>query len=117
MQLTVTEDGRIFVADWGDSQQVKIHSAEGVLQQRIGTAGPSSVPMTRRTSTILSAWLLIPGRLWVTEVNRLPKRVSVWNLDDATLERAFYGPTEYGGGGVLDPKDLISSTTPMPSVA
>ena len=107
MQLTVTEDGRIFVADWGDSQQVKIHSAEGVLQQRIGTAGPvASGPYDpTHINHPFGMALDSRGRLWVTEVNRLPKRVSVWNLDDATLEQAFYGPTEYGGGGVLDPKD------------
>ena len=44
------------------------------------------------------------GRLWVTEDDYLPKRVSIWN-GDGTLWKAFYGPAKYGGGGTLDPQD------------
>ena len=50
--------------------------------------------------------LTIDGRdhLWVAETDFQPKRVSVWTLD-GTLVKAFYGPSEYGGGGALDPQD------------
>ncbi len=44
------------------------------------------------------------GHLWVAETDFQPKRVSVWTLD-GRLVRAFYGPSEYGGGGRLDPVD------------
>ncbi len=44
------------------------------------------------------------GHLWVAETDFQPKRVSVWTLD-GRLVRAFYGPSEYGGGGKLDPVD------------
>ena len=44
------------------------------------------------------------GRLWVAENDFQPKRVSVWN-PDGSLDKAFYGPAEYGGGGVVDPLD------------
>lgn len=44
------------------------------------------------------------SRVWVTECANSPRRVSVWSAD-GELIRAFYGPTEYGGGGVLDPHD------------
>jgi hypothetical protein len=44
------------------------------------------------------------GRLWVAEDWRVPKRVSVWT-PDGELVRAMYGPTWYGGGGSLDPRD------------
>ena len=88
MQLTVAEDGRIFVADWGDSQQVKIHSRKASSNSGSARQVPlPPVPTTRRTSTILSAWLSIPGETLGSRRHRLPKRVSVWNLDDATLER------------------------------
>ncbi len=42
--------------------------------------------------------------LWVAETDFQPKRVSVWTLD-GNLVNAFYGPSEYGGGGKLDPVD------------
>ncbi len=44
------------------------------------------------------------GRVWVAECDNYPRRVSVWTAN-GKLVRAFYGPTEYGGGGVLDPQD------------
>ena len=43
-----------------------------------------------------------PDRLWVAENFNYPRRVSVWTAA-GELARTFYGPTEYGGGGVLDP--------------
>jgi hypothetical protein len=64
-------------------------------------AGPYDEQQMRRPSgmTIDSR-----GRLWVAECSEQPKRVSVWTRDGA-FERAFYGPSEYGGGGTLDPQD------------
>ena len=44
------------------------------------------------------------NRLWVTEDDFQPKRVSVWSVNGKFI-RAFYGPSEYGGGGKLDPED------------
>lgn len=41
-------------------------------------------------------------RAWVAESDNYPRRVSVWSVKGERV-RAFYGPTEYGGGGVLDP--------------
>ena len=42
--------------------------------------------------------------LWVAETDFQPKRVSVWTLEGKLVD-AFYGPSEYGGGGKLDPVD------------
>lgn len=42
--------------------------------------------------------------VWATEAHYWPKRVSVWNYD-GTFLKEFTGPTEYGGGGCLDPSD------------
>jgi hypothetical protein len=44
------------------------------------------------------------NKVWVAEYDMAPKRVSVWSLD-GVLEKAFYGPPKYGGGGRLDPQD------------
>jgi len=106
-QLMVALDGRIFVADWGESHQIKVFSAKGKRVQTIGTAGPvrSGPYVKTHMNRPYGMALDSQDRLWVAERSRLPKRVSVWTSDDGNLERAFYGPTQYGGGGVLDPKD------------
>jgi hypothetical protein len=106
-QLMVASDGRILVADWGASNQVRIYSPEGNLLKRIGTAGPVKAGPYDKTHMNQPHGMAIDSqnRLWVTERFRLPKRVSVWDLESSKLVRAYYGPTQYGGGGVLDPKD------------
>ena len=43
-------------------------------------------------------------QLWVVDHSYWPKRVSVWSTD-GTFKKEFLGPTQYGGGGVLDPYD------------
>lgn len=106
-QLMVTKESHILVAGWGESHQVKMFSLEGKLLKTIGTAGPVKVGLYDKTHMNKPLGMAVDSqnRLWVAERYRLPKRVSVWNLDDQQLARAFYGPTQYGGGGVLDPKD------------
>jgi hypothetical protein len=106
-QLMVAEDGRIFVSDWGNSCQVKIFTPDGKPTGIVGTAGPvrSGPYVKSHLNHPFGLALDSRGRLWVAENCRLPKRVSVWNLETRQLVRAFYGPTEYGGGGVLDPRD------------
>ena len=44
------------------------------------------------------------GRLWVAENDFTPKRLSVWTREGKLVD-AFYGPSQYGGGGELDPRD------------
>lgn len=43
------------------------------------------------------------GRLWICEQTQQPKRVGVWNIDTGHCEKSIVGPTNYGGGGTLDP--------------
>jgi hypothetical protein len=43
--------------------------------------------------------------LWVAEEDYLPKRISRWNAKTGRFLNAWYGPTQYGGGGFVDPKD------------
>ena len=104
--LVLGREGMIFVSEHGESHQVKVFSAEGELVQVIGKAGRpkaggyDELHMNHPVGMALDS----KGRLWVTENDYLPKRVSVWNAD-GTLWRAFYGPAKYGGGGTLDPND------------
>ena len=92
--------------DRGNSHQVKVFTADGKLVRSIGIAGapsigdyePAAPEQPERPRHRL------PGPLWVAEDDSSPQRVSVWAAKGELL-RAFYGPTEYGGGGVLDSRD------------
>jgi len=104
----VAADGRgnTLISDRGDSHQVKVFSSGGKLLGAIGKPGAPAVgpydPLHMNNPSGLA--VDTQGRLWVAEASNHPRRVSVWTAE-GKLVRAFYGPTEYGGGGVLDPRD------------
>ncbi|MCY2991148.1 MAG: hypothetical protein NTY19_25210 [Planctomycetota bacterium] len=112
---------RLFVSDWGSSQQVKLFDLAG---KPLGAIGKAGLPRVGRYDEAhmhqpAGCWLVTPedaGRtafdgappgqpvLWVAEADMRPKRLSVWTLDGKLL-KAFYGPPGYGGGGFLDAAD------------
>ncbi len=85
---------------------MKVFSPAGKLLRAIGKPGAPGVGPYDRTQLNNPNGLALDsqGRLWVAEADNHPRRVSVWT-PKGELVRAFYGPTEYGGGGVLDPQD------------
>jgi hypothetical protein len=104
--ITVGPGGQIIISDQGSSNQVKVYSKEGRLVKVFGKPGLVAagsydpLHMNHPQGTAVDS----NDRLWVAENDFQPKRVSVWNCD-GTLWRAYYGPPQYGGGGVLDPED------------
>ncbi len=104
--MTLDGEGRIYIGDWGKSHQVKIFSADGVFIRAIGRPGEPKAGTYDPEHMNHPKGLTIDSqnRLWVAEEDFQPKRVSVWKLD-GQLVRAFYGPSEYGGGGKLDPEE------------
>ncbi|MDB6039776.1 MAG: repeat containing protein, partial [Verrucomicrobiales bacterium] len=104
--ITLDRDGTIYISDWGKSQQVKVFSSNGVLLRAIGHPGEPQAGLYDSSHMNHPKGLTIDSRnrLWVAEEDFQPKRVSVWTLD-GQLVRAFYGPSEYGGGGKLDRED------------
>ncbi len=105
-QVTVDRAGNLYVSDRGRSHQVKVFTADGKPLRTVGRPG---VPATgvydpRKMHNPNGIAIDGRGRLWVAEADFRPKRVSVWS-PAGDFVRAFYGPTEYGGGGTLDPKD------------
>ncbi|HEV7405805.1 MAG TPA: hypothetical protein VGO11_22870, partial [Chthoniobacteraceae bacterium] len=105
-QVTTDAEGNFLITDRGQSHQVKRFSPEGKPLPPIGLAGAPAVGMyePKHMNNPNGLALDSQGRLWVAEADNFPRRVSVWSTK-GELERAFYGPTEYGGGGVLDPQD------------
>lgn len=104
--IALDEDGTIYLSDQGSSNQVKVFSPAGKLLRAIGHPGPSKAGPYDPEHMNNPRGLAIDSNrhLWVTEEDFQPKRVSLWTLD-GHLVKAFYGPTEYGGGGSLDPVD------------
>jgi hypothetical protein len=104
--VALDAQGRIYISDRGNSHQVKVFTADGKPVRSIGIAGAPSIGRYEPGHLNNPNGIAIDsqGRLWVAEADRSPKRVSVWSSEGELL-RAFYGPTEYGGGGVLDSRD------------
>ena len=104
--LTLDADGNLYISDRGSSHQIKVYSPVGKLLRTIGHAGPPKAGPYDPLHMNNPRGLAIDSNrhLWVAEEDFQPKRVSVWTLDGA-LVKAFYGPSEYGGGGALDPQD------------
>ena len=104
--LTLDADGNLYISDRGNSHQIKVFSPDGSPLRVIGHAGPPQAGPYDPLHMNNPRGLAIDSNrhLWVTEEDFQPKRVSVWTLD-GTFVKAFYGPPEYGGGGVLDPQD------------
>ena len=104
--LTLDARGNIYISDWGNSHQVKVFAPDGQFLRAIGHAGaPRPGPYDPdHLNHPQGITIDSQERLWVAEEDFQPKRVSVWTLDGHRV-RAFYGPSEYGGGGKLDPHD------------
>ncbi|HTJ30792.1 MAG TPA: hypothetical protein VL346_09840, partial [Acidobacteriaceae bacterium] len=103
----ITLDGSsIYISDRGASNQVKVFSMQGRLEHAIGHAGQLALGPYDPLHMNNPRGITIDSNqhLWVAEEDFQPKRISVWTLD-GKLINAFYGPPEYGGGGVLDPTD------------
>jgi hypothetical protein len=98
--------GNFLITDRGGSHQVKMFSPSGKPLRAIGKPGaPATGPYDRLHLNNPNGLAIDShGRLWVAEADNQPRRISVWS-PKGELVRAFYGPTEYGGGGVLDPQD------------
>lgn len=99
--------GNFLIADRGASHQVKVFSPKGKLLRAIGKPGAPSAGAYDEHHLNNPNGLAVDsqGRVWVAEADNFPRRVSVWSSAKGELVRAFYGPTEYGGGGVLDSQD------------
>ncbi len=105
-RLTLDEQGNIYVSDDGICQQVKVFTPDGTFLRTIGIPGGINIGTydPNRMQHPLGLAITPDAHLWVAENSFTPKRVSMWSLDGKLIQ-AFYGPTRYGGGGNLDPRN------------
>ena len=106
-RLTVDGAGELYVADWGRSHQVKVFSPEGALLRVLGQPGGPRLGRYDERRMKYPAGMTVDGQghLWVAEADVVPKRLSVWDAKTGAFVRAIYGPSQYGGGGKIDPAD------------
>jgi len=71
----------------------------GTGRQKSGKWDPSRLDMPTQVAVDRH------GRVWVADASYQPKRVQRFS-PDGRPDRAFLGPTQYGGGGWLDQKDI-----------
>jgi hypothetical protein len=103
--LTVAPDGGIYVYDHApDRRVIRIYSPEGTYQRTIGKAGGyQSGPWDpHRLNSVSDLGIDSTGNLWVVDSTYYPKRVAQFTTGGEHVKDLF-GPTRYGGNGVLDP--------------
>jgi hypothetical protein len=86
--------GTIHVADCGTAMQVKVFSPDGTLLRTVGKPGGRAwVGAYDATGMLMPAGLAADadGKLWVTERDEFPRRVSVWDAVGKGVGD-FHGP-------------------------
>ncbi|MCX5661266.1 MAG: hypothetical protein NTW19_16390 [Planctomycetota bacterium] len=104
--MLVDDKGLLYVVDAGDSVVKVFDSKTGSPVRTIGTTGSMAIGPYDPTKFVNPTTIALDraGKLWVVESMFQPKRISRWSREGA-FEKDFMGPTQYGGGGLLDPRD------------
>lgn len=105
--LTVDAKGRFYVFDNEPSRrQVRVYEADGKFVKAIGTSGGHKVGAwdTNALDNCSQLAVDMQGSLWCVEDTYWPKRITKWS-SEGKFVKEFLGPTQYGGGGVLDPEE------------
>lgn len=111
----IEHENEIYISDWSSSHQIKVFDASTGKEVRvIGKAGGPQIGAydEQRMAHPLGMCVDSKGVLWVAENDYLPKRISRWNAKTGAFINAWYGPTQYGGGGFIDPKDKYRAYYP-----
>jgi len=108
--LAFGTDNRIYAADNGVDQNIKVYDLSGKRLSHIGQKGGGvEEGIWIPNSVRLPMGLALDGKnqLWVAENHFRPKRVSVWNSQDGKLVKELFGPAHYGASGAgFDTADI-----------
>lgn len=107
--IALDKVGNIYIGVNDPDNQVKVYSAAGKLLRTIGRPGGRALlgPWTPNGMRFISGITIdSSGKLWVTESDTFPRRVSVWDAQSGQFVKEFLGPTDYGAlGGAINPLD------------
>ena len=103
--MAFDKEGLLYVLD-GQAGCVRVFDLPaGREVRRFGKHGGQSGPYDPTELTTPTALALDANdKVWLVEQHFQPKRISRWSKLGA-VERQLFGPTHYGGGGMLDPGD------------
>jgi hypothetical protein len=98
-------DGRLFALD-GQTKLVKAFDIKTGRELLSFGGAPKSLGKWDPTKLIEPTAMAFDsaGKLWIVETSFQPKRISRWSAD-GQFEKEILGPTHYGGGGMMDPRD------------
>jgi len=104
--LAVDPQRNLYVGEMDPVHQVKVFGPDGKLLRLVGKPGRHRIGPFDVDNLESPAGLEVDakGNLWVCEFNEELKRTSVWGPDGRCLDQVI-GPTQYGGGGDIDPRD------------
>jgi hypothetical protein len=108
--LAVGKDGDLYVSDWAGAQRVKVFDGKGKQVRTIGKPGGRASTGTYDPNGMLKPRGIAldkDGRLWVTEDENSPRRISLWDAKSGKFLREWIGGSVYGGteGGLIDPSN------------
>ncbi len=112
--LSIDPQGRILVGLRDPESQIVIFGTNGKEIGRVGEKGGRQIGPWQPKRILNPSGIAVDakGKLWVTEHDAHPKRVSVWAYGEAgapiqtKLLKEYFGPTHYGaGGGTINPRD------------
>ncbi len=107
--IAVDADGDIYCGITGGRHFVQVLNANGEAVRSIGhKAGRRlSGPWQKDGMLNISGLAIdVTGRLWVTEDDGNPRRVSVWHAKTGAFESEYFGSSTYGAlGSAINPDD------------
>jgi len=111
--LALDAAGNLYVSECGRDMQVKVFTADGALLRTIGKRGGRAwIGAYDSQGMLMPAGIAVDGdgKLWVTEYDEFPRRVSVWGADGKVVAD-FHGPCVPQTDRAVDPEhpELINA--------
>ncbi len=105
--LGVDDEGNFHVGEGEPLHQVLVYSPAGELLGTLGKPGRREVGRfdEHDLEAPYGVEVAADGRVWVMEHTDYVKRVSLWDWRTGRCVKSVLGPTQYGGGGCIDPED------------
>jgi len=105
--MAADAQGNVYVGEGAPAHQVIGYSPKGKVIATLGKPGRREIGAFDNDNLEEPFGVEVgpDGLVWVMEHTEYPKRVSLWDPKTGKCVKAVYGPTQYGGGGCIDPEN------------